>query len=103
MLSWVCVARAVTYYRVETEARGVILANGAASETFVDVVTRAAFDNYGEYLNLYGAERIIPGMDCLQVTAHRLLPQVIRHKGHARITVSPEQGYVMCWGLAEPK
>ncbi|MGS4981720.1 Hint domain-containing protein [Pseudosulfitobacter sp. RP-4] len=63
-----------TYYHVETEHHDEILANGAASETFIDYVGRKGFDNYLEYLDLYGADRIIPEMNRLRVSAKRLLP-----------------------------
>ncbi|WP_156024894.1 Hint domain-containing protein, partial [Pseudosulfitobacter pseudonitzschiae] len=62
-----------TYYHVETELHDEILANGAASETFIDYVGRKGFDNYLEYLDLYGADRIIPEMKRLRVSAKRLL------------------------------
>ncbi|MCP3972078.1 MAG: Hint domain-containing protein, partial [Rhodobacteraceae bacterium] len=45
-----------TYYHIETQDHDVILANGAAAETFVDVAGRSGFDNHQEYLDLYGAE-----------------------------------------------
>ncbi|MBT8412272.1 MAG: Hint domain-containing protein [Octadecabacter sp.] len=38
----------VTCYHIEIEPHDVILANGAPSETFVDAVGRAAFDNFRE-------------------------------------------------------
>lgn len=38
---------------------------------------RAAFDNYAEYLDLYGTERIIPEMRRHRITSQRLLPQTI--------------------------
>lgn len=68
----------VTYYHIETEGHDVILANGAATETFVDAVGRAAFDNYAEYLDLYGAERIILEMDRPRISSHRMVPAAIR-------------------------
>jgi len=68
----------VTYYHVETEAHDVILANGAPAETFIDYATRAAFDNHADYLNLYGAERIIPEMAHPRISTQRLLPEAIR-------------------------
>jgi len=68
----------VTYYHIETEAHDVILANGTPAETFVDAVTRSHFDNYQEYLDLYGAERIIPEMQAPRITARRLVPAAIR-------------------------
>ena len=70
----------VTYYHIETEAHDVILANGATSETFIDVAGRQAFDNYAEYLDLYGAERIIPEMKQHRITTRRLLPHSIKDR-----------------------
>lgn len=68
----------VTVYHVETEAHDVILANGAASETFVDAAGRAAFDNHAEYLALYGVERIVPEMRMPRIASARLLPTALR-------------------------
>ncbi len=68
----------VTYYHVETEDHDVILANGAPAETFIDIPGRVAFDNYQEYLDLYGAERIIPEMGRPRISARRLVPDAIK-------------------------
>ena len=74
-----------TYYHVETEHHDEILANGAASETFIDYVGRKGFDNHQEYLDLYGSERIIPEMKRLRVSAKRLLPpQLAQRLGAGR-------------------
>ena len=43
-----------TVYHVETEAHEIILANGAPVETFIDNVSRRVFDNYAEFVALYG-------------------------------------------------
>ena len=43
-------------YHVETEDHEIILANGAATETFIDSVSRRVFANFDEYLSLYGDE-----------------------------------------------
>jgi len=67
-----------TYYHIETENHDVILANGAPSETFVDIPGRMGFDNYQEYLDLYGTERIIPEMDIPRISTRRLLPDAIK-------------------------
>jgi hypothetical protein len=67
-----------TYYHVETEEHDVILANGAPSETFIDVAGRSVFDNYDEYLALYGVERIIPEMRKHRISTQRLLPDAIK-------------------------
>ena len=67
-----------TFYHIETEAHDVILANGVPTETFVDAVTRQNFDNYQEYLDLYGAERIIREMDRPRISTQRLVPETIK-------------------------
>ncbi|WP_164744686.1 Hint domain-containing protein [Nioella ostreopsis] len=43
-----------TVYHIETEEHEIILANGARTETFIDNVTRRAFDNFDEFETLYG-------------------------------------------------
>ena len=75
-----------TYYHVETEAHDVILANGTPVETFIDYVGRQAFDNYGEYLESYGVERIIPEMPHPRISTARLLPEDIK----ARLGISSQ-------------
>ncbi|WP_238364699.1 Hint domain-containing protein [Mesobacterium pallidum] len=45
-----------TTYHVETETQEILLANGAASESFVTNVSRRAFENFAEYTALYGPE-----------------------------------------------
>lgn len=71
-------ATRVTYYHIETSDHEVILANGAAAETFVDYAGRAAFDNYAEYLALYGAPQMIAELHAPRITSARLLPESIR-------------------------
>ena len=72
--------RRVTVYHVETLAHDVILANGAAAETFVDVVTRCRFDNFFEYLELYGTERVIPELQVPRISSRRMLPAKLRRR-----------------------
>jgi hypothetical protein len=67
-----------TYYHIETEAHEAIIANGLAAETFVDAPDRKAFDNYTEYVDTYGVERIIPEMDVPRITAVRHLSENLR-------------------------
>ena len=68
----------VTYYHVETDAHDVILAHGAAAETFVDAVTRRRFDNHSEYAALYGEDRVIEEMPLPRVASARLVPAGLR-------------------------
>lgn len=67
-----------TWYHIETEGHEEILAHGAPTETFVDYVGRSHFDNHQEYLELYGAERIIPEMKRPRVSSQRMLPDHLR-------------------------
>jgi len=69
-----------TYFHIETEAHEEVLANGAPAETFVDYVGRSVFDNHQEYLDLYGAERIIPEMKRPRLSAQRMLPDDLRNR-----------------------
>ena len=43
-----------TVYHVETDTHEIILANGAPTETFIDNVSRRAFDNHAEFEALFG-------------------------------------------------
>jgi hypothetical protein len=70
----------VTVYHVETQNHDVIFANGAPSETFADCASRRNFDNYDEYLALYGAERIIPDMPRPRLSSQRMVPAEIRRR-----------------------
>ena len=67
-----------TVYHVETEAHDIILANGAAAETYIDHASRRAFDNFAEYEALYGGEAEIAELAYPRVTAARQLPAHIR-------------------------
>lgn len=69
-----------TYYHVETERHDELYANGAPAETFIDYIGRKAFDNYQEYLDRYGCDRLIPEMKRPRISAQRLLPQSLRAK-----------------------
>jgi len=79
-IDWVPAERAapVTVYHVETEAHDVILANGAATETFIDYAGRQSFDNHDEYISLCGVERIFPEMTRPRITSARMLPEGLR-------------------------
>jgi hypothetical protein len=70
----------VTYYHVETAAHDVILAHGAAAETFVDYAGRAAFDNHAEYLALYGADRGMAEITLPRITCARQSPSALRDR-----------------------
>lgn len=75
---WKAIGQSLTYYHVETDAHDVIIANGATSETYLDIPDRQSFDNYAEYVALYGAERAIPETPMPRITNARLLPDTLR-------------------------
>lgn len=80
-VSWVPVTDTpdrFTVYHVETEAHDVIFANGAPTETYLDVPGRRAFDNYQDYIDLYGPERVVPEMRRPRISSARLLPSAIK-------------------------
>nr|WP_239025556.1 Hint domain-containing protein [Roseibacterium persicicum] len=70
----------VTYYHVETEDHDVILANGAAAETFIDYADRRGFDNHAEYIALYGEDRIITEMPLPRISTARLVAPALRKR-----------------------
>jgi len=71
-----------TVYHIETEAHEIILANGAPAETFIDNVSRRAFDNFAEFEALYGE---VPEMEELpypRAMSARQVPALIRMALH---------------------
>ena len=69
-----------TVYHIETENHDIILANGAPSETYLDTPGRASFDNYREYLDLYGAEQMIAENPMRRISSARLVPDHLRRR-----------------------
>jgi len=81
------------YYHVELEDHALILAEGVASETFVDNVTRRRFDNYADYEAMYGAgELAIAEMDVPRAKSARQLPRVVRDRLAAQSKALPVPG-----------
>ena len=68
-----------TVYHIETEAHEIILANGAATETYIDHTSRRAFDNYAEYEALYGDETAMQELPIPRISSARQLPVAIRN------------------------
>ena len=63
------------WWHVELENHEVVLANGGVpAESFIDYVGRSGFDNYDDYLEIVGADRLIPEMPFVRISARRLLP-----------------------------
>jgi len=67
----------VEYFHIETENHELILANGAAAETFIDNVSRKEFDNWAEYEALYPNAAPMIELDLPRVKFARQLPKVI--------------------------
>ncbi|MES3674755.1 Hint domain-containing protein [Halomonas elongata] len=70
----------MTYFHVETDSHEAILANGAEAETYIDYIDRQAFDNYAEYIALYGIETRIIEMPRHRISSRRLLPLALRER-----------------------
>ena len=67
-----------TVYHIETEAHEIILANGAPAETFIDNVSRRAFDNFAEFEALYGDVPEMQELDYPRAMSARQVPGRIR-------------------------
>ena len=67
-------------YHIETEAHEIILANGAATETYIDHASRRAFDNYAEYQAVFGDESELQELLLPRVTTARQLPAELRRR-----------------------
>ncbi|WP_275287246.1 Hint domain-containing protein [Halomonas elongata] len=77
---WDEMPTSMTYYHIETDAHQVILANGTEAETYIDYVDRQSFDNYAEYVALYGIETRVTEMPRHRISSRRLLPQALRER-----------------------
>jgi len=78
-LGWRECPKTFVYYHIETEDHVLILAEGLAAETFMDNVSRRQFDNWSEYLALYGDEkRSIPEMPLPRAHSQRQLPPEVK-------------------------
>ena len=69
-----------TVYHVETEAHEIVLANGAPSETFVDNVSRRAFDNFAEFELLHGDPPEMNELPYPRASNARHLPARIKNR-----------------------
>lgn len=75
---------AYVVHHIETEAHDIILAEGTPAETYIDYAGRRVFDNYAEYVALYGEERGIVENPGPRVTCARMLPPALK----ARLGIS---------------
>jgi hypothetical protein len=79
------------YYHVEVEDHSLILAEGAAAETFLDHISRMVFDNWAEHQALYGDDDFIPEMDYPRVLSSRQVPAHIKDDLVARAHLTAEE------------
>ena len=81
-----------TYYAIETEDHCLILAEGAAAETKGNIKGNAgAFDNWSDYVALYGEEgRSYPNMDYPRYRMIDELPQEIWRRVHGNDTIQEQ-------------
>lgn len=68
------------YFHIELAQHDLVLAEGMPAETFVDNVTRRGFDNYDEYVALYGEGSPVPELPLPRVKNRRQLPARIRRR-----------------------
>jgi hypothetical protein len=80
-----------TVYHIETDQHDLILAEGVPAETFVDMTGRKGFDNYDEYLALYGADRVIPEMQRPRISSSRMVPVSLRDRLAPRVPLPHPQ------------
>ena len=72
-----------TVYHIETDAHDVILAEGTPAETYIDYAGRQGFDNYADYIALYGEGLLVAEHPAPRVTSARQLPPAL----HARLGI----------------
>ena len=73
----------VTYYNLEFENHAILHANGLAVESYfanwrVDSYTRADWDNYDEYIALYGESKGMEELPMPRIPFARQLPAELR-------------------------
>ncbi len=76
--------RVFRYYHIELDDHALILAEGAATETFIDNVDRMNFDNWAEHVTLFGYEDDLMEMQHPRAKSPRQVPPALRQKLAAR-------------------
>ena len=73
------------WFHVELEDHALILAEGVPAETFLDTVTRRRFDNFADYVALYGdTGPVIAELPAPRIKSARQLPAALRDRLAAR-------------------
>ncbi|MFN7000424.1 MAG: Hint domain-containing protein [Elioraea tepidiphila] len=78
-------AERFTWYSIETATQEVILAEGCPAETFVDNVPRQRWDNWRDYVALYGEEPVIEELPLPKAQSARQVPRRVRARIAARL------------------
>lgn len=73
------------YYHVELSEHALILAEGTPAESFVDNISRRAFDNWAEHEALYG-DAPIEEMALPRALSHRQVPGAVRARMTERMS-----------------
>jgi Hint domain len=73
------------FHHIELDDHSLVLAEHTPTETFVDNVDRANFDNWHEYEALYPEGKAVPEMPYPRAKAHRQVPRAIRQKLAERV------------------
>lgn len=67
-----------TYFHIELEAHAIVLAEGAPCESFVPNVSRARFENFADYLAMFGEEQEMGELAYPRAKSPRQVPPEIR-------------------------
>ncbi len=70
----------IAYYNVELEEHGIIHAEALPVESYYDIIPRHCWDNYSDYVVLYGEGQPIQEMSLPRVLFERQLPTALRQK-----------------------
>ncbi len=81
----------ITYYHIELNEHAIVFANDAPTETFVDNISRAVFDNAAEYATLYPNATPMAAMNVPVVKSARQLPAEIRTRLAERASLLGDQ------------
>jgi hypothetical protein len=70
----------VEYYHIELADHALIPVHNVATETFIDNVSRATFDNHDEYVALYGEPGDMKELEYPRAKSARQLPKALKQK-----------------------
>lgn len=74
------IEESIVYYNIELEEQHIINAEGLPVESYFDIIPRHSWDNYTDYLSLYGSEQPIQEIDAPRVYFERQLPTALKKK-----------------------